>query len=128
MPFRKFFDRSTKPAPSQLGPETAEPGDDEFDGEPEASPEESDAVDWRARAAQVIPNGASTGSKRPAALYGADDAVGPTHFSGSVGCRVIDMDGNEYIDCSMALGSVALGYAEPTVTKAVIEAATVGSA
>jgi glutamate-1-semialdehyde 2,1-aminomutase len=130
MSFRKFFDRSAKPAPS-ADPEAVEPeqddGDETFDGEPEAPPEHADAVDWRARAAHVLPTGASTGSKRPAALYGSEDAVGPTHFSGAVGCRVFDIDGNEFIDCTMALGSVALGYAEPTVTRAVIEAASNGN-
>src|SRR5256885_16420389 len=89
--------------------------------------EEAELIDWRQRAAHVLPTGATTGSKRPAALYGADDGIGPTHFSGAVGCRVFDMDGNEYIDCTMALGSVGLGYAEPTVTRAVIEAAGNGN-
>jgi glutamate-1-semialdehyde 2,1-aminomutase len=130
MPFRKFFDRSAKPA-ANAEPDQAEPEQDEtdeaFDGEPEAHPEHSDAVDWRDRAAHVLPTGASTGSKRPAGLYGSDDAVGPTHFSAAVGCRVFDVDGNEYVDCTMALGSVALGYAEPTVTRAVIDAASNGN-
>src|SRR6476660_5259544 len=123
MVFGKFFDKK------KAAPETAEPdaGDDESGEEPESIPEESDEIDWRARAAQVLPTGASTGSKRPAALYGSDDAVGPTHYSGAVGCRVFDVDGNEYVDCTMALGSVALGYAEPTVTRAVIDAATNGN-
>lgn len=124
MVFGKFFDKSKKAVPVNAEPDT----DDEESGEePESAPEESDAIDWRARAAQVLPTGASTGSKRAAALYGSDDAVGPTHFSGAVGCRVFDVDGNEYIDCTMALGSVALGYAEPEVTKAVIEAASSGN-
>lgn len=125
MVFGKFFDKSKKEAPPAAEPEPTD--DDEVEGEPEGPPEESDAIDWRARAAQVLPTGASTGSKRAEALYGAVDAVGPTHFTGSVGCRVIDMDGNEYIDCGMALGSVALGYAEPEVTRAVIEAASNGN-
>jgi glutamate-1-semialdehyde aminotransferase len=124
MPFGKFF--SSKPAPAKPEPEAEEP-DVDLEEEAERAPEEADAIDWRARAAEVIPNGASTGSKRAAALYGSADAVGPTHFSGSVGCRVIDVDGNEYIDCTMALGSVALGYAEPDVTNAVIAAATGGN-
>ena len=95
--------------------------------EVESAPEESDAVDWRARAAQVLPTGASTGSKRPEAFYGSSGAAGPSHFARSVGCRVIDVEGNEYIDCTMALGSVALGYAEPEVTRAVIDAAARGN-
>lgn len=125
MVFGKFFDKPKNAPPPIVEPETGDA--DEYEGEPEALPEESDDIDWRARAAQVLPTGASTGSKRAAALYGSDDASGPTHFSRSVGCRVFDVDGNEYIDCTMALGAVALGYAEPEVTRAVIEAATSGN-
>jgi glutamate-1-semialdehyde 2,1-aminomutase len=126
MPFRKFFDRSSKPAPEAVAPEVDDT-EGSFDEEPEAAPEEAEPVDWRRRAADVLPTGASTGSKRAAALYGSDNAAGPTHFAGAVGCRVFDVDGNEYVDCTMALGSVALGYAEPTVTRAVIDAATNGN-
>ena len=118
MVFGKIFGSKSTPAPQP---------EEEEDVEPESAPEESDAIDWRSRAAQVLPTGASTGSKRAEALYGSADAVGPTHFSQSVGCRVIDMDGNQYIDCTMALGSVALGYAEPEVTRAVIDAASRGN-
>jgi glutamate-1-semialdehyde 2,1-aminomutase len=122
MVFGKIFG-SNKSAP----PPDA-PGEAEDEGvEPESAPEDADVIDWRARAAQVLPTGASTGSKRVEALYGSADAVGPTHFAQAVGCRVIDMDGNEYIDCTMALGSVALGYAEPEVTGAVIDAASRGN-
>jgi glutamate-1-semialdehyde 2,1-aminomutase len=126
MAFRKFFDRSSKAAPEAVEPEVTE-SEETGDEEPEAMPEEAEPVNWRRRAADVLPTGASTGSKRAAALYGSEDAVGPTHFSGAVGCRVFDIDGNEYVDCTMALGSVALGYAEPTVTHAVIEAASSGN-
>src|SRR3954465_13852944 len=121
MVFGKIFGSNKKAAQASAQPDQ---DDDSPEDEAEAAPEESDAIDWRSRAAQVLPTGASTGSKRAEALYGSADAVGPTHFTGSVGCRVIDMDGNEYIDCTMALGSVALGYAEPEVTHAVIEAAS----
>ena len=128
MPFRKFFDRSAKPGPDAAEAKgEAEDGDESSDVDPESEPEEAAAVDWRGRAVHVLPTGASTGSKRPAALYGSDDAIGPTHYSGAVGCRVFDVDGNEYVDCTMALGSVALGYAEPTVTRAVIDAASNGN-
>jgi glutamate-1-semialdehyde 2,1-aminomutase len=123
MVFGKIFGSRKEASPPQTEDEA---GTDEG-VEAEAAPEESDAVDWRARAAQVLPTGASTGSKRPEALYGSSDAVGPSHFARSVGCRVIDVEGNEYIDCTMALGSVALGYAEPEVTRAVIDAAARGN-
>src|SRR4051812_11464776 len=108
MVFGKIFG-SNKNAPAPK-PEAEQEDDDSI--EPESAPEESDAIDWRSRAAQVLPTGASTGSKRAEALYGSADGSGPTHFSQSVGCRVIDTEGNQYIDCTMALGSVALGYAE----------------
>ena len=123
MVFGKIFGSSKNPVPPAKEPEPET--DDGIDIE--GPPEESDQVDWRARAAQVLPTGASTGSKRAAALYGSDDAVGPTHFSQAVGCRVVDVDGNEFLDCTMALGSVALGYAEPEVTRAVIDAASRGN-
>jgi glutamate-1-semialdehyde 2,1-aminomutase len=121
MVFGKIFGSSKQP-PAEQAPEVV---DDDMDVE--SAPEESGAIDWRGRAAQVLPTGASTGSKRAEGLYGSADATGPTHFSQAVGCRVVDMDGNEYLDCTMALGSVALGYAEPEVTRAVIEAASRGT-
>src|SRR4051812_34370710 len=124
MPFRKFFtSKSAAPQPEAV----QDDADAELEEEAERAPEETDEIDWRARAAEVIPSGASTGSKRASALYGSSDVVGPTHFSRSVGCRVIDVEGNEYIDCTMALGAVALGYAEPEVTQAVIDAASRGN-
>jgi glutamate-1-semialdehyde 2,1-aminomutase len=122
MVFGKIFGSNKQP------PAAPEPADEEEDVvEPEGTPEESDLIDWAARASRVLPTGASTGSKRKEALYGSNDAVGPTHFAQAVGCRVIDVDGNPYIDCTMALGSVALGYAEPEVTRAVIDAASRGN-
>jgi glutamate-1-semialdehyde 2,1-aminomutase len=82
---------------------------------------------WARRAARVIPGGASTGSKRPAAMYGtalADDL--PTHVRRAWGCRVETADGRELVDLTMALGAVALGYADAEVTAAVQEAAVAG--
>lgn len=85
------------------------------------------STDWRSRAAEVIPGGASTGSKRADALWGADDTQLPTHYASADGCRVTLPDGRVLVDCTMALGAVALGYAEPRVTRAVIEAAQQGN-
>jgi glutamate-1-semialdehyde 2,1-aminomutase len=129
MAFNRFFgrgrDSAPPPPPDELNaighPESAAEGDESFD-----APEEAPIRSWRARAEAVLPTGASTGSKRAEALYGAADAVGPTHFAEARGCRVTDVDGMRFLDCTMALGAVALGYAEPRVTRAVIEAATQG--
>ena len=82
---------------------------------------------WYKRALAVLPTGASTGSKRASALYGEECSDLPTHFRSARGCRVTDMSGDSVIDCTMALGSVALGYAEPRVLKAVVDAASEGS-
>ena len=127
MPFGRFFGGkggAPKAAPEpELEPEAPEPASDD---EPEVVREQDDA-DYRTRALGVMPTGASTGSKRVEALYGSVDAVGPTHFAQAVGCRVTDVDGNEYIDCTMALGSVALGYAETNVTRSVVDAIARGN-
>lgn len=88
-----------------------------------------DAGDWRARAADVLPGGASTGSKRPEALYGsrAGDLTMPTHFERAEGCVLWAPDGRRFIDCSMALGAVGIGYADVAVTRAVQSAAAAGN-
>ncbi|HEY2163551.1 MAG TPA: aminotransferase class III-fold pyridoxal phosphate-dependent enzyme [Gemmatimonadaceae bacterium] len=138
MPFRRFFERGAKDAPAAPAPAaTADEHSDEDAavaeqepeeaGEAEAVSAEQDEAGWRDRAAAVLPTGASTGSKRVGALYGADDAVGPTHYVRAIGCRVTDADGYEYLDCTMALGAVALGYAEPNVTRAVVDAIAGGN-
>ncbi|MGH7720965.1 MAG: aminotransferase class III-fold pyridoxal phosphate-dependent enzyme [Gemmatimonadaceae bacterium] len=82
--------------------------------------------EWTERASAVIPGGASTGSKRAGALYG-DGGDGPTHFVSASGCRLRTASGTELVDCTMALGAVALGYADEVVTESVIEAATHGN-
>jgi glutamate-1-semialdehyde 2,1-aminomutase len=68
----------------------------------------------------------STGSKRPAALFGAAGESLPLRMTRSSGYRVWDAEGREYLDFIMALGAVALGYGYPAVTRAVAEAAEQG--
>lgn len=82
---------------------------------------------WRPRAAAIIPGGASTGSKRPDALFGDGAGELPTHFIRASGCRIETAEGRELIDCTMALGAVAIGYADEVVTQAVLEAAANGN-
>jgi glutamate-1-semialdehyde aminotransferase len=83
--------------------------------------------EWAARAAELLPTGASTGSKRPEALYGTAEPAGPTHFVRAAGCRLETTDGAELIDCTMALGAVAIGYAEPRITEAAVQAIAQGA-
>src|SRR5690242_576051 len=129
MALNRFFgrrkDNATEPADTPdtetVDDETGESAVD--DGPPEDIIERS----WRDRAAAVLPTGASTGSKRPLALYGDETADAPAHFVSASGCRVTDVEGNRFLDCTMALGSVALGYAEPSVVQAVMTAASEGN-
>lgn len=72
---------------------------------------------YRAEAHGLIPGGAHTYSK-------GDDqfpALAPAAIVRGCGGRVWDLDGNEYVDCSMALGSVSLGHAYGPVLDAVRE-------
>lgn len=49
------------------------------------------------------------------------------YFERARGCRLWDMDGNEYVDYLMAYGAVILGYAEPAVDAAAAEQAARGN-
>jgi glutamate-1-semialdehyde 2,1-aminomutase len=67
------------------------------------------------RAARLIPGGAHTYSK------GADQfpANAPKIIERGLGCRLWDVDGNEFTDLAMSLGSVLLGHAYEPVLEAV---------
>tara|TARA_R110002126_G_scaffold110918_1_gene248380 strand:- start:96219 stop:98249 length:2031 start_codon:yes stop_codon:yes gene_type:complete len=79
---------------------------------------------WK-RAKQVIPGGNMLLSKRAEMFL---PEKWPTYFSKTKGCRVWDMDGNEYIDMSiMGVGTNVLGYAHPEVDDAVREVVATGN-
>ena len=69
-----------------------------------------------ARAQRHIPGGSQTNSKRPVQF-----AFGgyPIYAERGLGGRIIDVDGNEYIDLVQALGPVILGYCYPAVDAAI---------
>ncbi len=69
-----------------------------------------------AKAIELIPGGSQTNSKRPA---GYAPGAFPIYIQRAKGCRVWDVDGNEYIDYIMALGPIVLGYAYPAVDEAI---------
>src|SRR5271169_1777978 len=73
---------------------------------------------WLARASKVIPGASQTFSK------GADQhvrGVAPMFLAKGKGCRVWDVDGNEYIDYIQGLLPNILGYAHEGVNAAVAE-------
>lgn len=69
----------------------------------------------------------STGSKHPQALFGEGYDGPALRMARSAGVRVWDEHGKEYLDFVMALGAVALGYADPTVNQAVQDAVDRGA-
>jgi glutamate-1-semialdehyde aminotransferase len=132
MAFSRFFgrgrDAAAKPDPASEE-QVAEPEEGhELAEEGDIDPEDASQRSWRERAEAILPTGASTGSKRAAALWGddAEEAL-PTHFVSARGCRVVDVQGVRYLDCTMALGAVALGYAEPRVSRAASDAVAEGT-
>lgn len=77
---------------------------------------------WK-RAKQVIPGGNMLLSKRAEMFL---PEYWPAYFSKAKGCKVWDLDGNEYIDmCIMGIGTNTLGYGHPEVDEAVRE--TIGA-
>jgi len=71
-----------------------------------------------AKAVELIPGGSQTMSKRP---QGYAPGAFPIYVERAKGCRVWDVDGNEYIDYIMALGPIVLGYCYPAVDRAIAE-------
>ena len=77
---------------------------------------------WK-RAKQVIPGGNMLLSKR-AEMFLPDQW--PAYFSKAKGCKVWDLDGNEYTDMSiMGIGTNILGYGHPEVDASVLQ--TIGA-
>ncbi|MBT5404147.1 MAG: aminotransferase class III-fold pyridoxal phosphate-dependent enzyme [Crocinitomicaceae bacterium] len=77
------------------------------------------------RAKKLIPGGTQLLSKRPE-MFAPD--IWPAYYSRAKGCKVWDMDGNEYIDMSiMGIGANILGYADDDVDNAVMDAIKNGS-
>ena len=68
------------------------------------------------RAIKVVPMATQTHSKAPRQAL---REVEPCFLVRGDGCRVWDVDGNEYIDFRNGLGPVSLGYAYPSVNEAV---------
>ncbi|MBI5447821.1 MAG: aminotransferase class III-fold pyridoxal phosphate-dependent enzyme [Gammaproteobacteria bacterium] len=79
---------------------------------------------WR-RAKKIIPGGNMLLSKRAEMFL---PEKWPAYFSRAKGCRVWDLDDNEYIDMSiMGIGTNVLGYGHPEVDAAVREVVNLGN-
>lgn len=79
----------------------------------------SKAQELYSHAKHVIPGGTQLLSKRPEQF--APDQW-PSYFTKAKGCEVWDVDGNHYYDMTTnGIGACLLGYADPDVSKAVID-------
>src|SRR3990167_6362800 len=77
------------------------------------------------KAKSFIPGGTQLLSKRPE-MFAPD--VWPAYYDKAKGCRIGDLDGQEYIDMSiMGIGANILGYADDEVDQAVITAIKKGN-
>ena len=71
------------------------------------------------RAKKIIPGGNMLLSKRPEMFL---PEKWPSYYSKSKGCKIWDLDGNEFIDMSiMGIGTNTLGYGHPEVDEAVMK-------
>ena len=76
-------------------------------------------------AKRLIPGGTQLLSKRPEMFL---PELWPAYYDRAEGCRVWDLDGNEYMDASfMGLGACILGYSDVDVDRAVKSAVDKGS-
>src|SRR3990167_8169754 len=79
----------------------------------------SKGIELYKKAKSLIPGGTQLLSKRPE-MFAPD--VWPAYYDTAKGCRVWDLDGQEYIDMSiMGIGANILGYADDDVDQAVIQ-------
>jgi glutamate-1-semialdehyde 2,1-aminomutase len=68
------------------------------------------------RAERLIPAGTQTLAKGPSQHV---RGVAPKYLRKGRGARVVDVDGNEFLDFNMAIGPLSLGYAHPEVDAAI---------
>jgi glutamate-1-semialdehyde aminotransferase len=72
--------------------------------------------EWYARAERLIPAGTQTLAKGPSQYV---NGAAPKYLLRGKGSHVWDVDGNEFIDLSMAIGPLSLGYAYEAVDRAI---------
>src|SRR5208283_4412827 len=79
-------------------------------------PDISESDKLYTRALGLIPNVTQTLAKGPSQYV---KGVAPKYLKRGKGSHVWDIDGNEYIDFTMAVGPISLGYCYPRVDEAI---------
>lgn len=82
------------------------------------------SLQWLERTKKVIPCATQSLSK---GYTQWSVGAAPLFIESAKGCEVYDVDGNSYIDYSMALGPCILGYADPDVNAAVQQQLELGT-
>ena len=77
---------------------------------------------WHDRALKIIPGGVSSPVRAFSSVGGT-----PRYFVEGRGSRVIDVDGNEYVDLVGSWGPMIVGHAHPEVVRRVTESAAKSS-
>lgn len=77
----------------------------------------SESLKQLEKAERLIPLGAQTVSKSRLSL---PPGIAPLYASRAEGCRIWDVDGNEYIDLIAGLAAVNIGYGDKAISEAVI--------
>ena len=75
-------------------------------------------LQWELQARQIIPAGCSTLAKSPNRLF---RNYSPFCAQSANGSRFTDIDGNVWLDCEMAMGTVVWGHNNPFVNAAIIK-------
>lgn len=75
-----------------------------------------------AKACELMPGGVNSPVRAFRAVGGT-----PIYFKKASGSRFTDADGKEYVDYMSSWGAIILGHAHPSITKAVSEAAALGT-
>lgn len=83
-----------------------------------ADPDITTSTDLLRRARTIIPCATQTLAKGPAQHV---EGIAPNYLVRGKGSQVWDVDGNAYIDCTMAVGPLSLGYAFDAVDDAIRE-------
>ena len=78
---------------------------------------------WYQKCKEIIQSGSSTLAKSPEKLIAGKS---PFYVANAYGSHFTDIDGNDWLDCEMAMGSVVWGHAHPAITSAITEHLNLG--
>ncbi|MBC7460796.1 MAG: glutamate-1-semialdehyde 2,1-aminomutase [Thermoleophilia bacterium] len=87
------------------------------------SPDLTTSGELFARALRVTPGGVNS----PVRAMGSVGRSHPPFIVSGTGSRIVDADGNSYVDWMQSWGALPLGHADPAVVAAITRAATLGS-